>query len=699
MRKLPSPLRRSRLFSTLSPEPSTPLTVANTCSNKNIARWKSILSHHIRNSDVEEARRVFVQIPAPDIHLYTMMIAGYTKDNRIADALHLFDAMPQRDIPSWNSMIKGCFDCGDPGLAWKLFHEMPDRNVISWTTIVDGMAKFGRIDVAEKLFYGMPSRDTAAWNSMITAYSDNGRVHDAQMVFERMPHRNVISWTAMIAGHDRNGDSSMALRLLRQMWTRGIKPTSSTFASALTACANSPDPIFGVQIHAAVVKAGYSAENFTSTSMITFYANCYQIESSSEVFKQNDDQNVYSWTALITGYGVNGRHEEALHEFHKMLHSGIVPNQSTFSSALNSCCALEDLDRGKRIHAAVMKRGFYRDLFVLNSLVVTYSKCGDIEDGLKVFNGMSERNLVSWNSVIAGCAQNGHASLALHLFDEMSAFSVKPDEITFLGLLTACSHSRMIDRGRQVFQMLKESPSVGIRPEHCASMVDILGRSGNLDEAVEFIREMPVRPNVMVWLALLSACRLHSNVEIARRAALEIFNLDPCNSASYILLSNIYASAGRWNDVAQTRAMMRSRGIVKIPGSSWITICESRYEFICGDRSNALTAEIYEKVDWLDEKLKEYGYTREMAFDLHDVDEEQKEYSLKYHSEKLAVAFGLLISANGSTIRVMKNLRVCGDCHNAIRLISKIVGRTIVLRDSSRFHHFRDGLCSCGDYW
>ena len=229
-------------------------------------------------------------------------------------------------------------------------------------------------------------------------------------------------------------------------------------------------------------------------------------------------------------------------------------------------------------------------------------------------------------------------------------------------------------------------------------MVDILGRSGNLEEAEDFIRNMPMTPTATVWLALLSACRLHSN-EVAQRVAHEIIYLDPYNSGAYVLFPNIYAFFERWNDVSQIRVTMRSRGIVKIPGSGWNVLKESRHEFVCGDRSHPLTNEIYAKLSWLGGILKEYGYVCDKSFALHDVDDEQKEAVLTYHSEKLAIAFGLITTVNGSTIRVFKNLRVCGDCHSAIKMISKIVGCVIVLRDSTRFHHFRDGFCSCGDYW
>ncbi|KAG0449267.1 hypothetical protein HPP92_027384 [Vanilla planifolia] len=459
---------------------------------------KSISSHLLQNKDIEEARSIFSKIPSPDVRLCTTMINCYSQANRIDDALQLFNSMPIRDVASWNSIIKCCIQCGNLSLAQKLFEEMPDRNVISWTTIVDGMAKFGRIDVAEKLFYATPLRDTAAWNSMITGYCNNGRVRDAQSLFDKMPCRNVISWTAMISGSKQNGDSNKALCLFKQMWAEGIKPTSSTFACAFSVCADTQDFDLGTQIHATVIKTGYATETFTSTSMITFYANCKRIESFNKIFNDIEHRNVFLWTALLTGCASNGRYQQALDEFCKMLLSGVMPNESTFSTALNSCCGLEALDKGRRIHASVIMQGFDSHIFVGNSLVVMYSKCGDIEDSLRMFKNLGERNLVSWNSIIVGCSQNGYASWALELFDEMVGCQVKPDEITFLGLLTACNRSRMIDKGRQLFQLMKENPSFDIKAEHYACMVDILGRSGNLEEALEFVRSMPIKPNVVV---------------------------------------------------------------------------------------------------------------------------------------------------------------------------------------------------------
>ncbi|TYJ17910.1 hypothetical protein E1A91_A09G086400v1 [Gossypium mustelinum] len=276
---------------------------------------------------------------------------------------------------------------------------------------------------------------------------------------------------------------------------------------------------------------------------------------------------------------------------------------------------------------------------------------------------------------------------------------VDPDEISFTGLLSACSHSGMLQKARCFFEYISRYKSTAIKLQHYVCMVDVLGRCGKLEEAEGLIKNMQVKPNSIVWLALLSACRMHSNLGVAERAAKSILDLEPNCSAAYVLLSNIYASAGKWSDVSRMRVRMKQAGIVKQLGCSWVILRGVRHEFVCADRSHPLSEKIYQKLDWLGGKLKEFGYVPDESFALHDVEDEQKQEMLLYHSERLAVAFGLVTTAEGSTITVMKNLRACGDCHSAIKLIAKIVGREIIVRDSTRFHHFRNGMCSCGDYW
>lgn len=663
--------------------------------------YQSMIKEHLKNQRIDEARIIFDKIPYPDVYQYTMMITGFARNQRFNHALQLFDRMPVKDVVTWNSIIKGCLDCADLTTARRLFDEMPERNVVSWTTMINGFLQFGRIEVAEGFFYKMPFKDTAAWNSMIYGYCCNGRVEDGLRLFEEMPGRNVISWTSMIRGLDQNGRSEEALVLFRLMVGCGaeVRPTSTTYCCVITACANTSSLYQGVQIHAHVCKLGYSFDAYISAALITFYANCKKMDDSLRIFKEKLHMNVVIWTALVTGYGLNCRHEDALKVFVEMMSVGVLPNQSSFTSALNSCCGLEALDLGREIHTAALKLGLETDVFVGNSLVVMYCGCGNLSDGLAIFKKISKKNIVSWNSVIVGCAQHGLGMWALAFFSQMVRSMVEPDEITFTGLLSACSHSGMLQKGRCLFKYFTENKRVEVKLDHYACMVDILGRSGKLEEAEEFIRNMPVKANSMVWLVLLSACKMHSNIEVAERSAKCITDLDPNCSSPYVLLSNLYASASRWSDVSRVRREMKQKGISKEPGRSWINIKGWRNEFLSGDRSHPSSDKIYQKLDWLGGKLKELGYVPDQRFALHDVEGEQKEEMLSSHSERLAIGFGLICSAEGSALTVMKNLRICGDCHSAIKLIAKVVGRKIIVRDSSRFHHFMDGRCSCGDYW
>ncbi|KAF7833583.1 pentatricopeptide repeat-containing protein [Senna tora] len=671
------------------------------CMKKNTKSntYKHLLSQHLNSQNIEEARTVFDKIPLPDVALYTMMVKGYAQNQRLGEALNLFYEMPSRDIISWNSMIKGCLDCGDFVMAEKLFNEMPEKNVVSWTTIMNGLLQLGRVNNAENLFCKMPNKDVVAWNAMIHGYCSHGRAEDALRLFEDMPTRNVISWTSIINGLDQNGKSTEALLLYQKMVRLGVHPTSTTVMCGLTAAGRISALQVGLQIHSHMFKQGYFFDEHVSASLLTFYANCKQMEAAHKVFHDILHKNIVMWTSLLSGYGSNNMHEHAIEVFREMTRISVLPNEFSLTSALNSCCGLEDIEKGREIHTIATKLGLVANVYVGNSLVVMYTKLGHINDGITAFKKVSEKNIVSWNSAIVGCAQHGCGMSAFAIFNRMLRERVDPDEITLTGLLSACSHSGMLQKARCFFKYFDQKGSIEMTIEHYACMVDVLGRCGKLEEAEALVRSMPMKANSKVWLVLLSACRMHSNLNIAERAAKQIFELEPDSSAAYVLLSNMYASKSRWSEVASTRKTMKRNGISKQPGSSWLSLKGLRHEFLSGDRSHPLSEKIYQKLDWLGVKLKELGYVPDQEFALHDVETEQKEEMLSYHSERLAIAFGLLSSVEGSTITVMKNLRVCGDCHNAIKLMAKIVDREIIVRDSSRFHHFKNGMCSCRDYW
>ncbi|KAH6765258.1 Pentatricopeptide repeat superfamily protein [Perilla frutescens var. frutescens] len=654
---------------------------------------------NFRNRTLDQDRKIPSEMPSRDVYSCTKMISSYVNDFRLDDALQLFVETPVRDIVMWNLMINGCVSCGNLEMGLRLFDEMPKKNVVSWTTMVNAFFKYGMIEEAKVLFREMPVRDTAAWNAMVHRLFTNGRVEEATRLFDVMPDRNVISWTAMISGLDQLGRSDEALSIFRKMVGIGMKPTSTTFCSAISSCGKAGDFILGSRIHGQVTKLGYVFDTYVIASLITFYANGKRVEECVKAFNEKLHQNVVVWTSLLTGYGANDKHEDALRVFGDMIRLGIIPNQSSFTSALNSSREMEAHDWGKGIHGAAIKLGLETDAFVGNALVVLYSECGNIRDGVLSFKEITGKNIVSWNAIIVGCAQHGRGEWAISFFSQMAKTGINPDEITFTGLLNSCSHSGLLKKGRHFFECLQQHTTIEMKLEHYACMVDILCRSGKLEEAEDLVNSMPMEANLSIWLALLSGCRSQSNLEAAERAAKNIFDKDPHCGAAYVLLSNMYAFAGRWTDVARVRMSMKRAGTIKQPGRSWVTQKGSCHSFVASDKSHPLSEKIYEKVEWLRERLRENGYASDQRFALHDVEEEQKEAQLWHHSERLAICFALITGAEGSSITVMKNLRTCEDCHSAIKLIAKIVQREIIVRDSSRFHHFRDGFCSCGDYW
>ncbi|XP_071700842.1 pentatricopeptide repeat-containing protein At5g46460, mitochondrial [Rutidosis leptorrhynchoides] len=530
--------------------------------------YSPISFDHSINQNQNKALSFTTKPSCPDVYSCTKSIQSYLRNNQFNDALKLFDEMPVRDSVTWNSIIKGCFDCGKLDIAYKLFEEMPERNVVSWTTMVNGFSVHRRIEVAEQLFMIMPLKDEAAWNSMIHGYFMNGRVDDAVRLFHEMPTRSVITWSSMISGLNQAGKSEKAILLFKQMLCCGVQACSVTYSSVITACANVQDLLLGVEIHGHVLKLGYLSDTYITAPLITFYAHCKQIDSCIKVFKEKLHTSVVVWTSLLTGYSLNEKHDKALEVFSEMFRIGVLPNQSSFTSVLNSCCELEDLDTGKAINGAAIKLGLETDVFVGNSLVVLYAKCGNISDALSVFNAIGNKNIVSWNSMIVGCAQHGYGMWGLVIFSRMIRYGVPPDDITYTGILSACSRSGMLDTGRCFFNFLFRYKPVKVNLEHYACMVDILGRSGKLNEAAEVIKSMPMEPNTSIWLSLLSACKMHPDLKLAERAAEAVFNIDPDCSAAYTLLSNVYAFNGRWNDVSRIRAVMKSRGILKEPGCS-----------------------------------------------------------------------------------------------------------------------------------
>lgn len=427
------------------------------------------------------------------------------------------------------------------------------------------------------------------------------------------------------------------------------------------------------------------------------------IDVARKVFDEMPDRNVISWSCMINGYVSCGEYKEALALFREMQMAevnGVRPNEFTMSSVLSACGRLGALEHGKWIHAYIGKCGMKVGVVLGTSLIEMYAKCGIIERAKWVFDNMGPHNkdVMAWSAMISGLAMYGHSEECLELFTEMTNYGVRPNAVTFLGVLCACVHGGLVSEGKEYFRRMSEE--FGITPliQHYGCMVDLFGRAGLIQEAWNLVNSMPMDPDVPVWGALLSGSRMHGDIETCEIALRKLIELDRTNSGAYVLLSNVYAKMGRWADVRHVRDLMEARGIKKVPGCSLVEV-GGVHEFFVGDDSHPETKEIYKMLDEIMKRLKMEGYVGNTNEVLLDLDEEGRELALSLHSEKLAIAFCFLKTSPGTPIRIVKNLRICSDCHVAIKMISRVFDREVVVRDCNRFHHFKGGLCSCKEYW
>ncbi|XP_057980463.1 pentatricopeptide repeat-containing protein At2g03880, mitochondrial [Malania oleifera] len=643
-----------------------------------------------------------------NVFVATGLVDMYAKCKHIWEAEYLFEMTPNRkNHVLWTAMVTGYSQNGDSLRAIKTFCEMRtegiEPNQFTFPGILTACAavsahNFGA-QVHACIVHSGFEANIFVKSAMVDMYAKCGDLCYARRMLGMIGFEDVVSWNSMIGACVRQGFKEEALTLFQQMHSRNMKIDDFTYPSILNALATMMDVKSADSIHCLIAKSGFEAYQHVSNALVDMYAKHRNLGSAIKVFNQMKVRDVISWTSLVTGHAHNGFHEEAIKLFSNMRIAGIFPDQFVFASVLSTCAELTVLEFGQQVHGNFIKFGLGPSLSVDNSLITMYAKCGSIEDADRVFNTMQLRNVVTWTALIVGYAQNGKGKDSIQFYDQMIASGMRPDFITFIGLLFACSHAGLVENGRTYFNSMDTVYGIKPGPEHYACMIDLLSRSGRVVEAKELLDQMVVEPDATVWKALLSACRVHGNVELAERAAKNLFALEPQNAMPYILLSNIYSAAGRWEDAARIRGLMKSQGISKEPGCSWLEMNSRVHIFLSDDRSHPMTTQIYRKLDEIMVLIKKDGYAPDMSFALHDMDEEGKELGLAYHSEKLAIAFGLLTLPQGAPIRIFKNLRICGDCHIAMKFISVTFHRHIILRDSNCFHHFREGMCSCGDYW
>ncbi|KAK4482466.1 hypothetical protein RD792_009623 [Penstemon davidsonii] len=584
------------------------------------------------------------QLHAHFIKLYggrdfaTLILSIYSNFNLLQESRSVFDNFESTPpTKAWKSIIKCCASSGNFTESITFFMEMrasgriPDRNV--FPSVLKTCAHLRDLRCGEALHgciirLGLDS-DLFTGNALMNLYAkleslnagnmfdgglEEGRKKGAflassvRKVFEMMPIRDVVSWNTFIGAYVQNGMYEEALSSVRKMTTANFKSDSFTLSSVLPIFAQYVDVMKGKEIHGYTIRHGFDRDVFIGSSLIDMYANCTRIEDSCRVFRLSPKKDLVSWNSIIAGCVQNGMFDEGLKLFREMLMANIEPVAVSFSSIIPACAHLTTVRLGKQIHGYIIRLGFYVNVYVASSLLDMYAKCGNIRIANSIFEKMETQDTISWTAMIMAYAMHGHAYDAISFFEKMEAEGVKPTEATFVALLTACSHAGLVDEAWKYFKIMTENHSILPCLEHYAAVSDLLSRAGRLDEAYEFISRMHIKPTGIIWSTLLSACRVHKNVELAEKVAKNMFIVDPDYMSTYVLLSNVYVAAGRWKDAAKLRKNMKKKGMIKLSGCSWIEVKNKVHAFVAGDENHPDYAQINETLkdlmEWME--IEEY---------------------------------------------------------------------------------------------
>ncbi|CAL5346425.1 unnamed protein product [Camellia sinensis] len=708
---------------------------------KNTSSSNTLLSAYAKQGKIDLAYQVFDEIPEPDSVSWTAMIIGYKRMGCVENGIKMFlDMISCRVLPTQftiTNILASCAGVEALAIGRKIHSFVVKLGLSSYVSVANSLlnmyAKSGDPRTAKTVFDRIKLKSVSSWNAMVSLHMQSGKLDLALAQFEQMCERDVVSWNSMIAGYNQHGFDLQALDMFsRMLKNTSLKPDKFTLASVLSACANLEELNLGKQIHAHIIRTEFNSsgpvenalifmysksggvgiarkildQSVTSnlnviafTALLNGYIKLGDINPARQIFDSLRDRDVVAWTAMIVGYMQNGFNDDAVKLFRSMVIDGPKPNSYTLAAMLSVSSSLASLDHGKQIHTRAIRFGESSSVSVSNALIAMYAKAGSINGARHVFNLIHQnKDTVSWTSMIIALAQHGLGEEAMELFEKMLNVGIKPDHVTYVGVLSACTHVGLVEQGRFYYKLMKDTHGIEPTLSHYACMIDLFGRAGLLQEAQAFIESMPIEPDVIAWGSLLASCKVHKNVELAKFAAERLLLIEPENSGAYSALANVYSACGKWEDAAKIRKSMKDKQVKKEQGFSWVQIKNEVHVFGVDDGLHPQREVIYRMMEKIWKEIKKLGFIPNTDAVLHDLDEEVKEQILRHHSEKLAIAFGLLNTPENTTLRIMKNLRVCDDCHSAIKFITKLVGREIIVRDATRFHHFRGGSCSCHDY-
>ncbi|KAK1429736.1 hypothetical protein QVD17_11954 [Tagetes erecta] len=721
--------------------------ICSTFPNPDLFLYNVVIRSFSRNNDHSNSLSIYRQLRqntalVPDSFTYAFVVSAASKlgCTKLGSSLHGHAIVGGSglDVFVGAAIVDMYLNFGNLGYAHKVFDKIPQPDTVLCNTMISGSVKNGCFSESILVFKDMILRgtrfDSTTFAAVLTAaaelqelkvgmvieslsiklgfhwhvhvltgfvslYAKCGDMLTARCLFEQIERPDIIAYNAMISGFTCNQQMANAVDLFNKVMALQHRVNSSTLVGLIPVLNPFGHLILTSAIHSFSLKNNLISKTSVGTALITVYSRLNEIDSARKLFDESLNKSLAAWNAMISGYAQNGITDKAISLFQEMQNFKIPPNPTTITSILSACAQLGALSLGKWVHDLARKENFESNVYVSTALIDMYAKCGSINEARQVFDTLTQKNPVTWNAMISGYGLHGHAHEALKIFNKMVDLNVPLTGVTFVSVLYACSHAGLVNEGEQIFYKMVGDHGFKPLPEHYACMVDLYGRSGELQKALTFINSMPVDPGPATWGALLSACKTHKNTDLARLASDKLFELDPENVGYHVLLSNIHTADKNYHEAASVRQVVKNQNLVKTPGCTLIEINKIPHVFTSGQRSHDQTDAIYAMLEKLMGKMREAGFQTDTVTALHDVEDEEKELMVKVHSEKLAIAFGLMNTETGSEIRIMKNLRVCIDCHNFTKFVSKVTERVIVVRDANRFHHFKDGQCSCGDYW
>ncbi|XP_057454784.1 pentatricopeptide repeat-containing protein At4g01030, mitochondrial [Lotus japonicus] len=646
----------------------------------NTSICNTIISMYSRNNRLKLAKAVFDSMEDPNLSSWNSIISSYAIGGCLNDAWDTLKEMEHSsikpDIVTWNSLLSGHLLQGSYEMVLSSLRSLrsagykPDS--CSITSALQAVIELGCFKLGKEIhgytIRSMLNSDVYVSTSLVDMYVKNDCLGKAHAVFLHAKNKNIFAWNSLISGYSYKGLFSDAEKLLNQMEEEGMKPDLVTWNGLVS---------------------GYSLWGCNEEA----FAVINRIKSSGL------RPNVVSWTAMISGCSQNEKYMDALQLFSQMQAENVKPNSTTVCSLLRACAGPSLLEKGEEVHCFCIRLGYVDDVYIATALIDMYSKGGKLKVAYEVFRKIKEKTLPCWNCMMMGYAIYGHGKEVITLFDKMCKTGIRPDAITFTALLSGCKNSCLVDEGWKYFDSMQTDYNIVPRIEHYTCMVDLLGKAGFLDEALDFIHTMPFKPDASIWGALLASCRIHKNIQLAEIAARNLFKLEPYNSANYVLMMNIYSDLNRWDDVERLKDSMAVQEI-KCPNVwSWTQINQTIHVFSTDRTSHPEEGKIYFELYQLISEMRKLGYVPDVNCVYQNIDDNEKEKVLLSHTEKLAMTYGLMKTKGESPIRVVKNTRICHDCHTVAKYVSLARNREIFLRDGGRFHHFRNGKCSCNDRW